>query len=351
MKSKLAPAALLAISLLLFSCQRPLIVDDDQPDGNTQWELVDYKSDAYIQGLYATPFELYVISENSFARLNSNLEIIEKRAFPVANSIPALSDNTFVRLATNAQNRQVVEFHLANNGSEIFKVLTDTLPTPPGNSLDIETLANSLGTFSADGTLFLMAAKVLPARYYSLFLFDIQQNIQHNAFVSVKMIKRIDLTNLDANANGVIKSMRFRNGNFYVATQQGAWRITPAGVATQQFMQWKEDCFSWLGDLYMTGTVDYDLDKSIDNGLSWERVNIGSGLRHVTVADTSIFTQEVPGKFFSLMPKDFKKAKTIVYPTGTMPNTAVFYGLCYFNDRYYFSIDKDIYVTTMISTE
>jgi len=101
----------------------------------------------------------------------------------------------------------------------------------------------------------------------------------------------------------------------------------------------------------MTGTVDFDLDKSIDNGLTWERVNIGSELRHVTVADTSIFTQELPGKFFSLMPKDFKKAKSIVYPTGTDPNASFFYGLAYFNDRYYFSIDNDIYVTTKVTTK
>lgn len=350
MNSRFAPATLLALFTLLAACQRPLIVDDDQPAGGAQWELVDFKSEAYVQGLFATPYELYVISENSFARLDANLDIIEKRAFPVANSIPALSDNTFVRLTTNAQNRQVVEFHLARNGAEIHKVLVDTLPVPSGSFLDVETLANSLGAFSVDGTRFLMAAKVLPDRYYALFLFDIQQNVPHNSFVSVKMVKRIDLADLDANVDGTIKNITFVNGNFYLATQQGAWRITPAGVATKPFAQWKEDCFDWLGDLYMTGTVDYDLDKSIDNGLSWERVNFGSELRHVTVADTLIFTQLVPGKPFGLMPKDFKKAKPIVYPTGTALNTSLFYGLAYFNGRYYFSIDKDIYATGKVKT-
>ena len=343
--------ALLATALLLAACQRPLIVDDGPSSSDAAWELVDYKSNAYIQGLFATPFELYVVTENTFARLDANLDIIEKREFPIANGIPAMSDNTFVRLATNAQNRQVIEFNLARTGSEIFKVLVDTLPVPAGNSLDIERFANSLGVFSVDGTRFLMAAKVLPARYYSLYLFDIQQNVQHNSFVSVKMVKRIDLTDLDANVDGTIKSMTFENGNFYLATQQGAWRITPAGVATKPFAQWKEDCFSWHGDLYMTGTVNYDLDKSIDNGLSWERLNISSELRHVTVADTVIFTQEVPGKPYSVMPKDFKKAKPIAYPKGTALSTSLFYGLAYFNDRYYFSIDKDIYVVDKVKTE
>lgn len=351
MNAKFLFVALLAASFLIVSCQRPLIVNDDDLDGGAKWELVDSTSETAIKVLHATDFELYVMTENSFTRLNSDLNIIEKRVFPISNSTPAVSDNTFVRLTTNNQGRQVIEFHLAHSGSEIFKVLTDTLPTPPGNSLDVDVLANSLGAFSSDGTLFLMAAKVLPARYYSLYLFNVQQNFQTTAFTSVKMIKRIDLPDLDANAEGRIKSMRFAGGNFYVASQQGAWRITPAGVAAKKFEQWKEDCFEWLGDLYMTGTVDYDLDKSIDNGLAWERVNVGSDLRYVTVADTVIFTQEVPGKFYQVMPKDFKKAKSFVYPSKVSLESSLFFGLVYYNDRYYLAADKAIYATDKIKLE
>lgn len=351
MNTRFSLAALFATFILLCGCQRPLVVDDDTTDGATAWEKVDYNAETAILGLYATDFELYISTENSFTRLNSNLDIIEKRAFPVTNSIPAMSDNTFVRLTTNDQDRQIVEFHLAHNGSEVFRVQTDTLPTPPGNSIDVDVYSNQLGAFSNDGTLFLMAAKVLPARYYSLYLFDIQQNNQYNSFVSVKMIKRIDLTDLDANAVGRLKSIRFNNGNFYVASQQGAWRITPDGIATKQFAQWKEDCFEWLGDLYMTGTVDYDLDKSIDNGLEWERVNVGSELRYVTIADTVIFTQKVPGKYYQVMPKDFKKAKSFVYPVGVSLDNSLFYGLAYYNDRYYLAVDKDIYVSDKIKLE
>jgi hypothetical protein len=217
--------------------------------------------------------------------------------------------------------------------------------------VDVDVYSNQSGAFSSDGTLFLMPAKMQPARYYSLYLFQIQQNFQHNSFVSVKLVKRIDLTDLDANAEGRIKSIRFNGGNFYVASQQGGWRITPAGVATKQFAQWKEDCFEWLGDLYMTGTVDYDLDKSIDNGLEWERVNLPSELRYVTVADTVIFTQKVVGKPYQVMPKDFKKAKSFVYPVGIDLDKSLFYGLVFYDNRYYLAIDKDIYVADKIKLE
>lgn len=351
MNAKLLPAALLATLISLLGCQRPFNLDDGTPTDQAHWEKVAFPAESAILGLYATDFELYVSTENSFARLNSDLEIIEKRAFPITNSFPVMSDNTFVRLATNAQNRQVVEFHLSRNSTEVFRVQTDTLPAPAGNSVDVDLYSTHLGAFSSDGTLFLMAAKMMPARYYSLYLFEIQQNFQHNSFVSVKMIKRIDLPDLDANANGRIKSIRFHNGNFYLASQQGGWRITPAGVATKQFAQWKEDCFEWLGDLYMTGTVDYDLDKSIDNGLEWERVNVASELRYVTVADTVIFTQDVFGKYYKVMPKDFKKAKPFTYPIGIDLDKSLFYGLAFYYGRYYLAIDKDIYVADKIKLE
>jgi hypothetical protein len=354
MNARFLPAMLLA-AFLFSACQTtPFWKNDATPDGGTQWDSIDFKMTPYIQGLLATPFELYAISENTFARLSNNLDIIERRPFLLpskSNSIPALSENTIARLTTNGQGRQVVEFHLARNSTEVHNILVDTLQAPTGNTLEIESFGNPVGVFSTDGTLFLLAAKVLPARYYSLYLFDIRQNVQHNSFVSVKVIKRMDLPDLSANADGVVKSMRFLGGNYYLASQQGAWRITPAGVTSKIFPQWKEDCFSWQGDLYMTGTYDYDLEKSIDNGQEWERVNVGTELRHVVVADTTIFTQRVAGTVFSVMPKDLKKAKSITFPSVANPATSFFYGLVFFEDRYFFSMDEWIFATEKVVTD
>ncbi|MCC6727396.1 MAG: hypothetical protein IT258_23030 [Saprospiraceae bacterium] len=351
MNSRFLGALLLVI--LFSACQTtPFWKDDTTPDGGTQWDSIDFKMEPYVQGMLATPFELYAISENSFARLNSDLEVIERRLFlrpSMSNSLPALSENSLVRLIANDQGRQIIEFHLTRNATEVHNVLVDTLPAPAGNSFEIESLtAAPVGAFSNDGTLFLMPAKVVPARYFSLFLFEVRHNAQHNSFASVKIIKRIDLTDVVANAEGVVKSVKFLNGNFYVATQQGAWRITPAGVAVRKFPQWKEDCFTFQGDLYATGAYEFDLDKSIDNGLTWERMNIASELQHVVVADSMIFTQPVLGQVFSVMPKDLKKKKEIDYPAAVKPTSPYFFGLVYFKDRYYFSSDEMIFATDRV---
>jgi hypothetical protein len=351
MNSKFFPAALLC-AILFAACQTtPPWKDDEAPDGGIQWDSIDFRMEPYVQGLLATPFELYVVSENSFARLSTELDVVERRPFLLpskSNSLPAISENTLARLTTNAQGRQVVEFHLARNATQVHNLLVDTLSVAAGNSLEIESFNTPVGAFSSDGTLFLMPAKVLPARTYSLYLFEVRQNFQHNAFEAIKMIKRIDLPDLSANADGVIKAVKFLNGNFYLTSQQGAWRITPVGNATKVRPAWKEDCFTYQGDLYMTGTFEFDLDKSIDNGLTWERVNIGTDMRHVVVADTMLFTQEVPGKIFSVMPKDFKKAKEITYPSVANPVSSAFYGLVYFEDRYIFSMDKWLFAAEKV---
>ncbi len=353
MNSKFFPAMVIAI--LFAACQTtPPWKDDEAPDGGIQWDSIDFRMEPYVQGLLATPFELYVVSENSFARLSTNLDVVERRPFLLpskSNSLPAISENTLARLTTNAQGRQVVEFHLARNATQVHNLLVDTLSVAAGNSLEIESFNTPVGAFSSDGTLFLMPAKVLPARTYSLYLFEVRQNFQHNAFEAIKMIKRIDLPDLSANADGVIKAVKFLNGNFYLTSQQGAWRVTPVGNATKVRPAWKEDCFTYQGDLYMTGTFEFDLDKSIDNGLTWERVNIGTDMRHVVVADTMLFTQEVPGKIFSVMPKDFKKAKEITYPSVANPISSAFYGLVYFEDRYIFSMDKWLFAAEEVAVD
>jgi hypothetical protein len=351
MNSKFFLAALL-VATLFAACQTDSFFKKDEgPDGGIKWDSIDFRMEPYVQGLLATPFELYVISENSFARLSADLDVVERRPFLLpskSNSLPALSENTLARLTTNAQGRQVVEFHLARNSTQVFSLLVDTLPVVAGNSLEIESFNTPVGAFSNDGSLFLMPAKLLPARTYSLYLFEIRQNFQHNAFESLKMIKRIDLPDLSADADEVIKAVKFLNGNFYLTTQQGAWRITPSGVIAKVRPSWKEDCFAYQGDLYMTGIYDYDLDKSIDNGLEWERVNVGTEMRHVVVADTMLFTQQVPGQIFRVMPKDFKLAKEITYPTVANPVSSAFYGLVFFEGRYIFSMDKWLFATEKV---
>jgi hypothetical protein len=80
-------------------------------------------------------------------------------------------------------------------------------------------------------------------------------------------------------------------------------------------------------------------------------VNIGTDLRQVVVADTTIFTQIVPGAVFNVVPSDLERKKPITFPSLANPSSSVFYGLVYFEDRYFFSMDKWIFATDKVVTD
>mgnify|MGYP001228322761 CR=1 FL=1 len=342
-----------ALLLLAASCQKPLFPDKNNNENKAKWENIGYKPERIIQHLHATPFELFAISENQFVRFDGNIQLLEKRPLDVAfgvRGIPAVSDNSFVRMTVDNQARQIVEFHLARNPAQIIQILADTLRSEDDSYLEVEFLARTLGAFSGDGTLFLLPAKVFPGRYYAFFMFEVVQNAAHNAFTSVKVTKRVNVLDMTSDFNNLV-NIRFLDGNFYVTSREGAWRITPSGQVKKLFSQWMRDVFSRNGNLYMTGLSSFDLHESSDNGLTWKRLNINSELKMVETAGNLLFTQEVLGNPYLLMPEDFLKAQSIVYPKDASTDFSAYFSVAFFKDRYYFSIEKDIFSTSEVVTE
>lgn len=342
-----------SLLLLAVSCQKPLFPDKKEDKNKAKWETLDYNSERLIQHLHATPFEFYVITENQFARFDAELQLLEKRPLDVSHGVrgvPAMSDNTFARLTIDQETRQVVEFHLARNPTQIIRILADSLASPGDDHLEIEFLARSIGAFSSDGTLFLLPAKVFPGRHYAFFMFEITQNTPHNAFVSINLIRRIDLPELRADFSNLV-NMRFLDGNFYLTSREGAWRLTPSGQVKKLHSQWSRDIFAWDGNLYLTGLNSFDLHESQDHGLTWKRLNINSDLKMVETAGDLIFTQEVLGNPYLLMPADFLKAKNIVYPKDASTDFSTYFSVAFFNGRYYFSIERNIFSTQEIIVE
>ncbi len=342
-------------ALLLFclsACQRPFLGDDDA-GSDAKWEEVNFESERLIIGTHATPFEWQVITENQFARFDNNNKVLEIR--PLARNqgvlgIPVLSDNTFLRLTTNEDAKQVIELHLARNPAEIHTILVEDLAGPSDGFMEVEAFSRSLGVFSADGTILLVPVKVLPDQHYALLLFEIRHNQAHTSFASVELVWRINLPDLSSDLSK-LNSMRFLNGNFYVTSHEGAWRITPSGEKEKIFTQWMIDVFTWQGDLYITGLNSFDLHQSTDNGLTWERLNQDAALKWVTNANQTLFTQTATGLIFQQVDDDLLGARNIVLPEGHSPQEADYYGAFFSNGYYYFSMDRKVYVTETVVTE
>jgi hypothetical protein len=340
-------------AFVVFSCQAPLFPDDDSPADKADWRLLELPAERQILGLHATPFQLYAITDNQFFRFNTEDEMVELRTLNEYNGVkgvPALNDNAFMRLVLNEDNRQVLEFQHARNAQSFVNILVDSLEKDAGTFLEVEFVSRQLGAFSSDGSSFLLPVKVFPQRHYAFYLFEIQQNTPSSAFVSVKPVKRISIPELDAELNN-LKSVRFLNGNYYIASSLGAWRITPAGQAQQVFPQWMLDFFSLKGKLYATGLNPYDLHNSTDNGLNWERIDQSSQVKYAETADTLLFSQEVLGNPYKIVSGDFKIARDIARPAEAPTNPSVFYSVVFFAGRYYFSMDRDVYSAATVVIE
>ena len=72
--------------------------------------------------------------------------------------------------------------------------------------------------------MFLLATKTFPNTHYTFFLFEITMNAAHDEFISVEVLKRIEVPSLGADFANIV-SMRFIEGNFYVSTKEGGFRI------------------------------------------------------------------------------------------------------------------------------
>ena len=196
----------------------------------------------------------------------------------------------------------------------------------------------------------MLPVKVLPDQHYALLIFQILHNLAHTSFASVEMVKRVILESLSSDLNK-LKSIRFIDGNFYVTSQEGAWRITPSGNKEKIFTQWMTDVFSWKGDIYITGLNPYDLHKSTDNGLNWENVGVSSELKIVANANDLLFTQAAPSLVYQRVEADLMKAKNISLPIGYSPQQAIYYSVVYFAGKYYFSVDREVYMTEEVVVE
>ena len=343
------------IMSVLVSCQAPLFKDDEGGPAMAPaaWDSLNFESERPLLNLYASPFELMAISENQFFRFDANRKLLEQRPLSLADGhlgVPVISDNTFVRLTVDAGANHFLEFRLTRNPMQMYRLPVDSLKAPGDAYLEVEFLARHLGAFSDDGTLFLLPVRAFPDKNYVLFLFKIKHNASHDEFESVELFQRIPLLDLDTDFANLV-NIRFLNGNFYISSQEGAWRLSPDAELLKLFPQWMVDFFAWQGDLYVTGINTFDLHKSTDNGLHWTRLNQNTILQFVETPSDTLLNQTILGRAWTLPTQDWTGTRSIKWPASAEPqNPVAFYGVAALNGMFYFSIDRKIFFTDVLET-
>jgi hypothetical protein len=349
---------LLSLSLitLLSSCV-PLVKEDNpQPNNNTntattttttQTDWLAYKAvdvRTLVKSIYSSTNELFILSDNQFIRMDANDNVIEKRALADDRQLygsPVVSENTFMRISQGNDNKQVVEFHLTRNAASQKIITSSLVDSELKESFQIDFFGRSPGCYNADGTKYILPGVVYPYYKSTLMILDIKLTPDNKNFQSISLNKRIEIPALST--DGKIEACRFLSGNFYLATKDGGFRITPEGQVTKIFKNWTYDFFEKDGKLYSTGFASADFYTSSDNGLSWRTYGNGS-LKYVENVGNKLINQLQRGLAFDLVDNSFLKPVPMKYNADfpTQPDT--YYTIAFMKNQFYMNVGNKIYI-------
>ncbi len=336
----------LLLTVLMTSCKKKTedVVDD--------WEKFDIKTETPILNTHANNRELILATATELYRINRDQEFIEKRPLEVYSRIygrPMISDFVFTRVTKNLQNRQIIEFHLTKTPNAEIPIVIEDLIEEDENVI-VDSHSRNTGVFNADGTKFMLPVAIFPNYSYSMLIFDIELNATKDEFVAVELEHRIDIPELPYDLDN-ITNMRFLDGNYYLGTVQGAFRITPEGEVTKLFPQWIFDFFEVDDKLYMTGYNSWSFYSSSDSGLTWDRVEGLTELEMVEVINGEVFTQSHLFDPLKMSNDDLLTVEEIDYAREIPLDFSTNFVLNYFDGKYYLAISKEMYEITEIQLD
>lgn len=331
---------------------QPIVTDD-------KWhEVTGIHAERTILSLYATPVELLAITENQFIRLSHQQLLLEKRSLQANRTpigAPVLSENTFFRALQGADNRDVYEFHCVRNAQVVKRLYSSDLVRPSETFVAERRKVRFTGAYNAEGTKYFLPGVVyqgtLGIPHVEIMIFNIYNNGSGNDIDSVKLYKRVAIQPQVLGTNGKIESCRFIRDFFYLATEDGAFRISQEGQLSQFFPHWTLDFFQKEGRIFSTGFGTYDFFYTSDNGRSWLRGR-PSNLRFTETAGNYVFSQKATGSRYAVGDSVLLNIKQIQYdsPTNFPDIVNVYYSVAFFQNKYFINSDRKLFYNNNITT-
>ncbi|MFT5165909.1 MAG: hypothetical protein ACI8P3_001140 [Saprospiraceae bacterium] len=319
-------------------------------------KLEGYVNNTNIRVLHATPNELYMLSDNEFARLGLNDEFVENRSIDLPIDFtgrPGVSDHSFYQMILNDSLKVEVNFHLTKNPDPVYKIKIDDYKQAGDAAFLPEGELRNTAAYNDDGTQFIIPVIQIPGSYYAFLLFDISLNLTNTEFQEVELVARINIADFPANS-GNLNSVKYIDGFFYATSLHGAIRINPSTGTYEKILEgWMLDVFKYDNKIYATGYGNI-LFVSENNGQNFEQVDLGEAppqIQIIAVINDEIFSRQTIGFPFNLIDGDFSTSKRIALNEDLPQDFSAYQDLTYFNGNYYLSVFKEIYFGPEVITE
>lgn len=339
--------------LLTASC----LIKPAEPEPEPWNQVEDYFSNTNIRVLHATNDQLYILSDDEFARLDQNQTLIEKRRLELPIRFygrPAVSDHTFYQLIRNDVDSLQLNFYMTRNPEPVHTIQVDDFLLPGDTRFKGEGDARNTGVYNSLGTQFIIPVIQNPLDYYVFLLFDINLDLQNNTILSIDLAHRIDAVDFPADDNN-LNNVKFIDGFYYATSLDGAIRINPVdGSYSTVFEDWILDFFKHEGKIYAS-KFGNELFVSETNGESFSPLNLSGNnpfsIEMVEIVNQQILSQQNVGFPFSIIQPDFSSGDLLRINSDFTQDFSAYQDIEFFNGQYYLPLFKELYVADELISE
>lgn len=338
-----------AFLLLAFSFVACIPLKDPvepETENPNPWKRIETaNAERVYRNVFASATELYAITDNQFFRFDRNLALLEKRTLLADRQLygtPVLAHNVFLRISQGENNRQILEFHVTQNPAAVRKISVNEL-TPVTEAFEVDASGRVPAVFSDDGTkCFVFGKQTFPSQKPMLIILDVILSQAFTNIVAVTVSRKVELQGLAT--DGKIENLRFLGGFCYVATKDGAFRISSDGSVTKFLSHWVLDFFAHSGRIYATAFNGALMHESVNNGASWRPAGFSSTLRYVEVTGEFTFTQQNRGFAYEIADSTFARSYPMHLNQDFPQNRFdIYHAISYFENRYIVNVDKELW--------
>ncbi len=323
------------------SCDDDVVLVEEQA-----WEATDLTTDNRIIALHATATELLVFTPTEYLRTSptgSTIDVIEKRQFlPLFRTLgrPAVNDLVFARASLNTTtNAELLEFQLTQTGAGSVEFAIDSL-TP--ELVAVEQKAAAIGAFSSNGRVYVQPVILRDTRSLSLMFFELDYNSSFTRFDSVTFAGMVAIPGV-LEDDQVVSNIKYLDGNFYLATKRGGYRVSESGVVELVINNstWVRDFFKYDGDYYATQIGVGAVLQSSD-GRNFERGNVLE-IALVQVLGDHLVSQDFEGYQYEITPSLEVQTRPLKLNDDFPLQNDIYFGLDRLDNNFYLGVDRQVW--------